>query len=330
MRAGGGIVVDADGNSLIDLGSGIAVTTVGNRAPRVVDAVKAQVEDFTHTCFMVTPYESYVAVCRGAQPADPGRPRKAHGAVQLRRGSGRERRQDRPRPHRTQAVVAFDHAYHGRTNLTMALTAKNMPYKHGFGPFAPEVYRVPMSYPFRDAKQVDGELAAARAIDRLDKQVGADNVAAIVIEPIQGEGGFIVPARRVPARARRVVHASTASSSSPTRSRPASPAPARWFACDHEGVVPDLITTAKGIAGGLPLSAVTGPRPSHGRRARRRPRRHLRRQPGGLRGGAGDHRDHRGRRPGRRAAQIERLMKDRLHACRPTTTASATSAAAER
>ena len=154
------------------------------------------------------------------------------------------------------AVVVFDHAYHGRTNLTMAMTAKNMPYKHGFGPFAGEVYRAPMSYPFRDGRP--GEDAAARAIDVIDKQVGAGNLACVVIEPIQGEGGFVVPAPGVPARARRVVPRTTACSSSPTRSRPASAAPVTWFACDHEGVVPDLITTAKGIAGGLPLAAVTG------------------------------------------------------------------------
>src|SRR6185369_3552449 len=175
VRAGGGIVVDADGNSLLDLGSGIGVTTVGNSAARVVDAVQAQVEEFTHTCFMVTPYESYVAVAEALNRLTPGDHEKRTALF----NSGAE---------------AVDHAYHGRTNLTMALTAKNMPYKHGFGPFAPEVYRLPMSYPFRDAKQVDGELAAARAIDRLDKQVGADNLTALVIEPIQGEGGFIEPA----------------------------------------------------------------------------------------------------------------------------------------
>ncbi|HYJ56523.1 MAG TPA: 4-aminobutyrate--2-oxoglutarate transaminase, partial [Mycobacterium sp.] len=257
VRAGGGIVVDADGNSLIDLGSGIAVTTVGNSAARVVDAVKAQVEEFTHTCFMVTPYESYVAVAEALNRLTPGNHEKRTALF----NSGAEAVENAIKIARAhtgkQAVAAFDHAYHGRTNLTMALTAKNMPYKHGFGPFAPEVYRLPMSYPFRDAKQVDGELAAARAIDRLDKQVGADNLAALVIEPIQGEGGFIEPAPGfLPAllawcRAHDVVFIADEVQTGFART-------GAMFACDHEGVVPDLIVTAKGIAGGLPLSAVTG------------------------------------------------------------------------
>ena len=124
-----------------------------------------------------------------------------------------------------QAVVAFDHAYHGRTNLTMGLTAKSMPYKSGFGPFAGEVYRAPMSYPYRDG--LSGPDAAKAALLQIEKQVGADNLAAIIIEPIQGEGGFIVPAPGLPGRAQLVVPRPTTSSSSPTRSRPASPGPAR-------------------------------------------------------------------------------------------------------
>ncbi|WP_425489822.1 aminotransferase class III-fold pyridoxal phosphate-dependent enzyme [Nocardioides ungokensis] len=153
------------------------------------------------------------------------------------------------------AVAVFDHAYHGRTNLTMAMTAKNMPYKHGFGPFAGEVYRAPMSYPFRDG--LSGEEAAARAIDVIEKQVGADNLACVVIEPIQGEGGFVVPAPGfLPALAEwcarnDVVYIADEIQSGFCRT-------GDWFASEHEGVVPDLVTTAKGIAGGLPLAAVTG------------------------------------------------------------------------
>jgi 4-aminobutyrate aminotransferase/(S)-3-amino-2-methylpropionate transaminase len=153
-------------------------------------------------------------------------------------------------------VVAFDHAYHGRTNLTMALTAKSMPYKSGFGPFASEVYRAPLSYPFRDAG-VDGPSAARRAIDVVDKQVGVENLAALVIEPIQGEGGFIVPAPGFLGtlldwcRSNGVVFIADEVQTGFART-------GDLFACDHEGLVPDLIVTAKGIAGGLPLSAVTG------------------------------------------------------------------------
>ncbi|HYG94432.1 MAG TPA: 4-aminobutyrate--2-oxoglutarate transaminase [Nocardioides sp.] len=256
VAAGGGVVVDVDGNSLIDLGSGIAVTTVGNANPRVAAAVAAQAEAFTHTCFMITPYEGYVRVAEELARITPGTHRKRSALF----NSGAEAVENAvkiARAHtRRQAVVAFDHAYHGRTNLTMALTAKNMPYKHGFGPFAAEVYRAPMSYPFRDAG-VDGPSAARRAIEVIEKQVGATNLAAVVIEPIQGEGGFVVPAPGfLPALAdwcgaNDVVFVADEVQTGFART-------GDLFACDHEGVVPDLIVTAKGIADGLPLAAVTG------------------------------------------------------------------------
>jgi len=255
-RAQGGVVEDVDGNVLIDLGSGIAVTTVGSSAPRVVQAVSEQVERFTHTCFMVTPYEGYVAVAGRLNELTPGdHPKRSalfnsgaeavENAVKIARAhTGRS------------AVVVFDHAYHGRTNLTMAMTAKNMPYKHGFGPFAAEVYRAPLSYPFRDEGR-SGAVAAQCAVDQIEKQVGAQNLAAVVIEPIQGEGGFIVPAPGfLPAladwcRQNGVVFIADEVQTGFART-------GSMFACNHEGVVPDLIVTAKGIAGGLPLSAVTG------------------------------------------------------------------------
>ena len=147
VAAGGGVLVDVDGNSLIDMGSGIAVTTVGNSAPRVVENVQRQVAEFTHTCFMVTPYESYVAVCEALNELTPGDHVKRSALF----NSGAEAVENavkiaRAYTHR-QAIVVFEHGYHGRTNLTMGLTAKNMPYKHSFGPFAPEIYRVPLSYP---------------------------------------------------------------------------------------------------------------------------------------------------------------------------------------
>ena len=253
--AGGGVLVDVDGNSLIDLGSGIAVTTVGNAAPAVARNVHAQVAAFTHTCFMITPYDGYVDVCAALAELTPG----THAKKSALFNSGAEAVENAVKIARVatgrDAVVVFDHAYHGRTNLTMAMTAKNMPYKHGFGPFAGEVYRAPMSYPLRDG--LTGEQAAARAIDVIDKQVGAANLACIVIEPIQGEGGFVVPAPGfLPAlaawaQANGVVFVADEIQSGFCRT-------GDWFACDHEGVVPDLVTTAKGIAGGLPLAAVTG------------------------------------------------------------------------
>ena len=254
--AGGGVIVDVDGNSLIDLGSGIAVTTVGNSAPRVAAAVAEQAAAFTHTCFMVTPYDGYVRVAEALNRLTPG----THEKRTVLFNSGAEAVENAvkiARAHtRKQAVVVFDHAYHGRTNLTMAMTAKNMPYKHGFGPFAAEVYRAPLSYPFCDGG-LDGAEAARRAIDTIEKQVGAGNLAAIVIEPIQGEGGFIVPAAGFLAtlvdwcHANDVVFVADEVQTGFART-------GAMFAVDHEHVVPDLIVTAKGIAGGLPLSAVTG------------------------------------------------------------------------
>ena len=255
-RAGGGVVQDVDGNTLIDLGSGIAVTTVGASAPRVVEAVQAQVEAFTHTCFMVTPYEGYVAVAERLNQLTPGDHEKRTALF----NSGAEAVENAVKVARThtgrQAVAVFDHAYHGRTSLTMAMTAKSMPYKHGFGPFSPEVYRAPLSYPYRD-DNTNGRDAAAVAIDHLEKQVGTSNLAAVVIEPIQGEGGFIVPAPGFLStlvewcRSNGVVFIADEVQTGFART-------GALFACEHEGIVPDLIVTAKGIAGGLPLSAVTG------------------------------------------------------------------------
>ncbi|MEV4458796.1 4-aminobutyrate--2-oxoglutarate transaminase [Microbispora sp. NPDC049633] len=258
-HAGGGVIVDADGNSLIDFGSGIAVTNVGNAAPRVVERVQKQVADFTHTCFMVAPYESYVAVCEKLNELTPGDHEKRTFLV----NSGAEAVENAVKVARhatgRQAVVVFDHGYHGRTLLTMTLTAKSMPYKHGFGPFAPEVYRVPLAYPFRWPTGPDNcaEEAAAQAIDMINKQIGAENVAAVVIEPIAGEGGFIEPARGfLPkivefCRANGIVFIADEVQTGFART-------GHLFACEDEGIVPDIITTAKGIAGGLPLAAVTG------------------------------------------------------------------------
>ncbi len=261
-RAAGGIIEDVDGNRLIDLGSGIAVTTIGNSSPRVVEAVRAQVADFTHTCFMVTPYEGYVAVAEHLNRLAPGPSEKRTALF----NSGSEAVENAVKIARSYtgktAVAAFNHAYHGRTNLTMALTAKSMPYKSGFGPFAPEVYRVPVSYPYRDGlidKEwgTNGELPAERALTVIDKQIGAANLAAIIIEPILGEGGFIVPAPGfLPAlrewcTENNVVFIADEIQSGFART-------GTMFACDDEGIEPDLITIAKGVADGLPLSAVTG------------------------------------------------------------------------
>src|SRR5688500_2990842 len=255
-RAGGGVVVDVDGNSFIDLGSGIAVTSVGNSAPEVVAAVQAQVAAFTHTCFMVGPYEGYVAVCEELARLTPGDHEKRSALF----NSGAEAVENAVKvarhATRRSAVVVFDHAYHGRTNLTMALTAKNMPYKDGFGPFAPDVYRVPMSYPFRDEPGLTGARAAARAVEVIATQVGAANVAAVLIEPIQGEGGFVVPAEGfLPAIAEWCRNAGAVFIADEVQTGFCRTGD--WFASDAEGVIPDLVTPPEGMAGGMPLAAWT-------------------------------------------------------------------------
>ncbi|MGY4651344.1 4-aminobutyrate aminotransferase / (S)-3-amino-2-methylpropionate transaminase / 5-aminovalerate transaminase [Mycobacterium sp. URHB0021] len=257
--AGGGVLVDVDGNSFIDLGSGIAVTTVGNAAPAVVARAAAQLARYTHTCFLATPYEPYIEVAEILNWLTPGTHDKrtalfntgseaVENAVKYARAAT-----NRP------AVVVFDHAFHGRSLLTMTMTAKNQPYKHGFGPFAPEVYRAPMAYPYRWPSGPDNCAAEAftQFAQLIDAQIGADAVACVVVEPIQGEGGFIVPAdgflRSVAdfCRDRGILLVADEVQAGIGRT-------GTWFASEHDGLVPDMIVTAKGLAGGMPLAAVTG------------------------------------------------------------------------
>jgi 4-aminobutyrate aminotransferase / (S)-3-amino-2-methylpropionate transaminase / 5-aminovalerate transaminase len=249
-RAQGGIVEDVDGNRFIDLAAGIAVTSVGSSAPRVVASVAAQLQAFTHTCFQVTPYEGYVEVCEALNRLTPG----DHAKKSFLVNSGAEAVENAVKVARSatgrQAVVAFDHGFHGRTLLGMSLTGKVMPYKQGFGPFAPEVYRAPYSYPFRATGDLDTTLHF------LDKTVGARNIAAVVVEPIAGEGGFIVPAAGwLPGlaswcRDNGVLLVADEVQTGFGRT-------GRWFACEHEGVVPDIVATAKALGGGLPLGGIT-------------------------------------------------------------------------
>jgi len=258
-RAAGGILVDVDGNQLIDLASGIAVTTVGGSHPEVTSRIADQAARFTHTCFMVTEYEGAVRVAEKLNQLTPGDFAKktalfstgseaVENAVKLARSAT-----GRP------AVVVFDHAYHGRTLLTMTMTAKNVPYKSTFGPFATDIYRTAMPYPYRWPG--GAENAAEQALELLKDlvlvQLGASYVAAIIIEPIQGEGGFIVPPpgflKSVQdfSRAHGIVFIADEIQCGIART-------GAMFASEHEGIEPDLILTAKGIAGGMPLSAVTG------------------------------------------------------------------------
>ena len=258
-RAEGSIIVDVDGNSILDLAAGIAVLNVGHSTPKVIENIKTQVDAFTHTCFMVVPYTGYVEVCEALNRLTPGKFKKKSVLM----NSGAEALENAVKIARSytkrQAIVVFEHGYHGRTNLTMAMTAKNMPYKDGFGPFAPEIYRMPMAYPFR--WNGDQSKCAQEALDmvihKIEKEIGVKNVAAIVIEPIQGEGGFVVPPKGfLPglvnfSKENGIVFIADEVQTGFGRT-------GKMFASEDENIEPDLITTAKGIAAGLPLSGVTG------------------------------------------------------------------------
>ena len=257
-RGEGAILQDVDGNRIIDLGAGIGVVNVGNAAPRVVARVVEAVQAFTHTNFTTAPYMGYIEVCEALNRLTPG----THKKKSILQNSGAEAVENAIKiaRHATKrpAIIVFEHAYHGRTNLTMALTAKNVPYKEGFGPFANEIYRMPMPYPFH----YEGNLATMAqdyldiVTSKIEKEVGAHNVAAILIEPIQGEGGFIVPPKGfLPGLSKFATEQGIVFIADEVQTGFARTG--NMFACEDEGVVPDMIVTAKGIAGGLPLAAVT-------------------------------------------------------------------------
>ncbi len=253
-RASGAIVEDVDGNRLIDFATGIAVLNVGHTAPEVVAAIQRQAELDTHTCFHVTANEPYIELAERLNELTPGDHEKrtmfansgaeaVENAIKIaRRATGRT------------AVVTFDHAFHGRTLLAMSLTAKVMPYKQGFGPFAPEVYRLPYAYPYRcpcggDTPEACAEACLAYALDEMHKHIGEENIAAVIIEPIQGEGGFVVPAPGFVkgiadfCASHGIVFIADEIQSGMGRA-------GRWYAIEDEHVVPDIVTTAKSLAGG--------------------------------------------------------------------------------
>jgi 4-aminobutyrate aminotransferase/(S)-3-amino-2-methylpropionate transaminase len=257
-RASDAILEDIDGNRIIDLGAGIGVVNVGNAAPLVVQRVQEAVAAFTHTNFTTAPYMGYIEVCEALNRLTPGDFKKK--SVLQNSGAEAVENAIKIARHYTKrpAIVVFEHAYHGRTNLTMALTAKNVPYKEGFGPFANEIYRVPMPYSYRwigDQATIT-EDALKMVTTKIEKEIGAHNVAAIIIEPIQGEGGFIVPPKGfLPglskyATENKIVFIADEVQSGFART-------GDMFAVNNENVVPDMVVTAKGIAGGLPLAAVT-------------------------------------------------------------------------
>jgi 4-aminobutyrate aminotransferase / (S)-3-amino-2-methylpropionate transaminase / 5-aminovalerate transaminase len=260
-RASGAIVEDVDGNRLIDFATGIAVLNIGHTAPEVVAAAQRQLELDTHTCFHVTANEPYIELAERLNALVPG----DHEKKTMFANSGAEAVENAVKIARKHtgrsAVVVFDHAFHGRTLMAMSLTAKVMPYKQGMGPFAPEVYRLPLAYPYRcptgGTEETCAESCLAYALDEMHKHIGEENIAAILIEPIQGEGGFIVPAPGFIAglaefaAVNGIVFIADEIQSGMGRA-------GRWFAIEDEGVVPDIVLSAKSLGGGLPISAVTG------------------------------------------------------------------------
>ena len=258
-RASGAIVEDVDGNRLIDFATGIAVLNIGHTAPEVVEAVQRQAELETHTCFHVTANEPYIELAERLNELAPIKgPAKTmfansgaegvENAVKIaRKATGR------------QAVVAFDHAFHGRTLLGMSLTAKVLPYKQGMGPFAPEIYRLPFAYAYRwpSGPERCGEEALAYALDEMHKHIGEENIAAVILEPIQGEGGFIVPAPGFVkgiadwCRDNGIVFIADEIQTGMGRA-------GAWFTIVDEDVQPDIVTSAKSLGGGMPISAITG------------------------------------------------------------------------
>jgi len=258
-RASGAIIEDVDGNRLIDFATGIAVLNIGHAAPEVVAAVQRQAELDTHTCFHVTANEPYIELAERLNdlaPIDgPAKTMFANAGAEAVENAVKIARKATGRS----AIVAFDHAFHGRTLMGMSLTAKVMPYKQGMGPFAPEIYRLPFAYPYRWPSGPDhcAEEALAYAVDEMHKHIGEENIAAVIIEPIQGEGGFIVPAAGFVkgiadfCAANGIVFIADEIQTGMGRA-------GKWFTIVDEDVTPDIVTSAKSLGGGMPISAITG------------------------------------------------------------------------
>ena len=261
VHAEGAVLTDADGNRLIDFGGGIGVVNTGHRHPGVVQAVRSQLDRYAHVCFPVSTYEPYVELAERLNQVTPGMHEKRTFFV----NSGAEAVENAVKVARyftgRQAVLCFEHGFHGRTNLAMALTSKVTPYKKGFGPFAPEVYRIPYPYCYRCAEGPSGGRCCLADTARLEQILAAtvdpDSVAAVVMELELGEGGFVpAPVEYVQmlaalAREHGILFIADEIQTGFGRT-------GKMFASEHYGLVPDLIVTAKSLAGGLPLAAVTG------------------------------------------------------------------------
>jgi len=260
-RAEGAVVEDVDGNRFIDFAGGIGCTNVGHRAPRVLAAIRGQIDAFLHTCFSVAPYEKYVALAEKLNSLAPGKfPKKTmfvntgaeavENAIKIARCYTR-------RP----AIVCFEDAFHGRTMLGMSLTSKTHPYKAGFEPFASDVYRIPYAYCYRCSYSMQypscGTFCAHHLEDTFKRVVAAESVAAVIVEPVLGEGGFVAPPPEFflvlqdLCRRHEILFVADEVQTAFCRT-------GAMFACERYGITPDILITAKSIAGGLPLASVTG------------------------------------------------------------------------
>jgi 4-aminobutyrate aminotransferase/(S)-3-amino-2-methylpropionate transaminase len=256
-RADGATIEDVDGNRYLDFAGGIGCLNVGHRSPRVISAIQAQLEKHLHLCFAVTPYESYVAVAEKLNALAPGNfPKKTillNSGAEAVENSIKIARAYTKRP----AVICFEDAFHGRTLLAMSLTSKTHPYKAGFEPFASDIYRIPFAYPYRGETGATAETFAQYLEDAFKRSVAAESVAAVIAEPVLGEGGFIIPPRdyfkllQNICRKHGILFIADEVQSGFART-------GKWFASEHFGIEPDLITMAKSLGGGMPIAAVTG------------------------------------------------------------------------
>jgi 4-aminobutyrate aminotransferase/(S)-3-amino-2-methylpropionate transaminase len=255
-RAEGAVIEDVDGNRFIDFAGGIGCLNSGHRAPRVLAALREQMDLFLHVCFSVTPYESYIAVAEKLNVLAPGRFAKKTILV----NSGAEAVENAVKIVRAYtkrpAIVCFEDAFHGRTFMTMSLTSKTHPYKAGFEPFASDVYRIPFAYPYRSPAASSADFAE-HLEDAFKRIVAPESVAAVIAEPVLGEGGFVVPPKdyftllHAICRKHGILFIADEVQSGIART-------GKWFASEHFGMEPDLIASAKSLGGGLPLAAVTG------------------------------------------------------------------------
>jgi 4-aminobutyrate aminotransferase/(S)-3-amino-2-methylpropionate transaminase len=260
-KGDGAVIEDVDGNRLLDFAGGIGCLNTGHRAPSVVEAIRRQLEQFLHTSFNVLPYEGYVAVCERLNALTPGKFRKktllVNTGAEATENAVKIARAYTKRP----AIISFEDAFHGRTYMAMAMTSKTHPYKAGFEPFPSEVYRIPYAYCYRCAYSKtypSCEVHCARHLeDTFKRVVAAETVAAVIVEPILGEGGFVTPpAEFFPilteiCRKHNILVIADEVQTGFSRT-------GVLFACERLGLEPDLITMAKSLTGGLPMAAVTG------------------------------------------------------------------------